>query len=187
MTEISWFPNATDDQLDEYAREIWQKCDERIGFVPNVFRAYAWRGDRFRRWLSYFNEVTRPSDTLGAVEREMIAVAVSMENGCLYCLVAHGNALRVALEDPVQGEIVTLDWRRAGLPPRQHAMLEYAIKVTTDPRNCTRGDIESLLAHGFSEEDVWDIAEIASLYNATNRMAMAAGFIPNMCYHDTAR
>jgi uncharacterized peroxidase-related enzyme len=187
VTTISWFPVAGDDELDTYAHEIWEKCEARIGFVPNVFRAYAWRGERFQRWLGYFNHVTRPSDTLGAAEREMIAVAVSMENGCLYCLVAHGNALREALDDPVRGETITLDWRRADLSAEHHAMLTYAVKVTTDPRRCSPDDIEHLTDLGFTVEDVWDIAEIAALYNATNRMAMAAGFVPNDCYHATAR
>ncbi|MGH3665599.1 MAG: peroxidase-related enzyme [Egibacteraceae bacterium] len=187
MSEISWFPVARDEDLDEYAREIWQKCDERIGFVPNVFRAYAWRGERFQRWLKYFNHVTHPSDTLGAAEREMIAVAVSMENRCLYCLVAHGCELREVLGHPILGETITLDWRRAPLSDRHRAMLAYAVKVANEPRECTRADIDALDAHGFSDEDVWDIAEIASLYSATNRMAMAAGFIPNDCYHGAAR
>lgn len=187
MNDVSWFPVSGDDDLDEFAREIWSKCEARIGFVPNVFRAYAWRGERFRRWLGYFNDVTRASDTLDRAEREMIAVAVSMENGCLYCLVAHGNALREALEDPVRGETITLDWRRADLSDRHHKMLAYAVKVTTDPRHCSRADIDELVATGFTLEDVWDIAEVAALYNATNRMAMAAGFIPNSCYHHTAR
>lgn len=187
MTPISWFPVADDDELDDYAREIWNKCHERIGFVPNVFRAYAWRGERFQRWLKYFNHVTRPSDTLAEAEREMIAVAVSMENACLYCLAAHGYELRKVLGDPVLGETITLDWRRADLPKRHQAMLAYAVKVANEPRDCTRADIEQLHAHGFSDEDVWDIAEIASLYSATNRMAMACGFIPNECYHGAAR
>lgn len=187
MNEISWFPVADDSQLDDYATEVWSKCQERDGFVPNVFKAYSWRGDRFAAWLAYFKSVTRASPTLGKLEREMIAVAVSMENGCFYCLAAHGYEVRKLLGDPAQGEAVTLDWRRATIGDRERAMLEYAVKVATQPRTCSREDIAALQAHGFSDEDVWDIAEVASLYSATNRMAMAAGFVPNTDYHGMSR
>lgn len=187
MTAISWFPVAGDDELDAYAQQVWEKCSERIGFVPNVFRAYAWRGERFERWLKYFNHVMRPSETLDAVAREMVAVAVSMENRCLYCLAAHGYELRKQLGDPVLGEVLTLDWRRAPIDERQQAMLRYAVKVATDPVHCDRADIAGLRQHGFTDEDVWDIAEIAALYSSTNRMAMAAGFVPNPCYHGAER
>lgn len=187
MSGISWFPVVPDDQLDEHARDVWAKCEERLGFVPNVFRAYAWRGERFERWLRYFNHVMRPSETLDAASREMVAVAVSMENGCLYCLVSHGYELRKQLGDPVLGDTVTLDWRRAPLGDRQRAMLRYAVKVATEPRECSPADLDELARHGFSDEDAWDIAEIAALFSSTNRMAMAAGFVPNSCYHGGAR
>lgn len=185
--EISWFPVLEDDELDEYATEIWAKVVDNIGFVPNVFRAYAWRGKRFERWLGYFNSVMRPSDTLGKIEREMVAVAVSMENACLYCLASHGYELRDALEDPVLGATITLDWRRAPITEKQRTMLEYGVKVANHPRECSRQDIDDLLAVGFTLEDVWDIAEIASLFSSTNRMAMAGGFMPNEHYHGDAR
>ncbi|MGH3442484.1 MAG: peroxidase-related enzyme [Nitriliruptorales bacterium] len=185
--DISWFPVLKDGELDEYATGIWAKVTENIGFVPNVFRTYAWRGKRFEKWLGYFNSVMRPTETLGQVEREMVAVAVSMENKCLYCLVAHGHDLRAAIGDPVLGETVTLDWRRAPIAEKQRAMLEYAVKVATRPRECSRQDIDDLVALGFTQEDVWDIAEIAALFSSTNRMAMAAGMLPNEEYHRGAR
>lgn len=184
---LSWFPVAGEDQLDEYAQQVWAKCDERLGYVPNVFRAYAWRGERFERWLRYFNSVMRATETVDAAAREMIAVAVSRENGCLYCLAAHGYELRRALGDAVLGELISLDWRRAPLDDRHRAMLGYAVKVATEPLRCDRDDLEELHRHGFTDEDVWDIAEVAALYSSTNRMAMAAGFIPNACYHGAAR
>ena len=185
--EISWFPVLEETRVEEYPAEIFAKCEERFGFVPNVFRAYAWRPDRFQRWLGYFNHCMKPTDTLGAAEREMIAVAVSMENKCLYCLAAHGYEVRRHLEDPELGEIVTLDWRRADLGERHEAMLAYAVKVATAPRECTRDDIDQLRKTGFTEEDVWDIAEVAALYSSTNRMAMATGMVPNACYHSMER
>ena len=185
-TDISWFPVAEDDELDDFARGLFAKAHERLGHVPNVFRAYAWRGERFERWQRYFSSVMRPSETLGAAEREMIAVAVSMGNGCLYCLVAHGAEVREHL-GPILGDQVTLDWKRAPLGERHRAMLAYAEKVATDPRECTREDVDALRAQGFTEEDVWDIAEVASLYSLTNRMAMATGMLPNEHYHAQAR
>ena len=184
--DISWFPVLNESEVEEYPAEIFAKCEDRLGFVPNVFRAYAWRPERFQRWLGYFNACMKPTETLGALEREMIAVAVSMENKCLYCLAAHGYEVRRQI-GPELGELVTLDWRRADLDERHQAMLAYAVKVATAPRECTRDDIDDLRKRGFTEEDVWDIAEVAALYSSTNRMAMAVGMVPNACYHAEAR
>ena len=176
---ISWFPVLSDDELEEPERKLFAKAEEKIGFVPNVFRAYAWRPERFRAWFAHFKEVMTGTEGLSAREREMISVAVSMANGCLYCLVAHGAALREQSDDPVEADRVTLDYRRADLPPRQRAMLDFAVKVTTEPLACEESDLEALRSHGFSDEDVWDIIEVASMYNFTNRLAMATGQMPN--------
>ncbi len=184
---ISWFPVPADDDLDEPERKLFAKAVERIGFVPNVFRAYVWRPERFRAWFTHFKDVTAPSPGLGAREREMISVAVSMANGCLYCLVAHGAALREASDDKVEADRITFDHRRADLPPRERAMLDYAVKLTKNPGDCGEADLEALRSHGFSDEDLWDIIEVASMYNFTNRMAMATGMLPNREYHALAR
>jgi uncharacterized peroxidase-related enzyme len=101
--------------------------------------------------------------------------------------VAHGAALREASDDPVEADRITLDYRRADLPPRQLAMLDFAVKVTTEPLACEESDLEALRSHGFSDEDVWDIIEVASMYNFTNRLAMATGQMPNREYHGLAR
>lgn len=184
---ISWFPVLSDDELEEPERKLFAKAEEKIGFVPNVFRAYAWRPERFRAWFAHFKEVMTGTDGLSAREREMISVAVSMANGCLYCLVAHGEALREQSDDKVEADRITLDYRRADLPPRQRAMLDFAEKVGRNPRDCEEADLDALRQHGFSDEDVWDIVEVASMYSFTNRLAMATGMVPNREYHGLAR
>ncbi|MGH9064041.1 MAG: peroxidase-related enzyme [Acidimicrobiales bacterium] len=185
--EISWFPVPGEEELPEDLGRLFEKARERLGFVPNVFQAYAWRPDRLRAWFGHFRQLHEPTPGLSAAEREMVAVAVSMANGCLYCLVAHGAALREALGDPVLADRITLDYRRAGLDERGRALLDYAVKVTRAPTECDREDIARLMALGLSEEEVWDVAELAAMYNFTNRLAMATGQIPNEEYHYLAR
>lgn len=184
---ISYFPIATEDQLSDYERQLFAKVEERAGLIPNVFKAYAWRPERFAKWFAHFGDLMRGTETLTAVEREMISVAVSMANGCLYCLVAHGAQVRQLLGDPVLGDRITLDYRRAGLDKRRTAMLDYAVKITKTPLECDEADVENLRRLGFTDEDVWDIAEIAAMYNFTNRLAMATGMMPNREYHGMAR
>ncbi|HET7651952.1 MAG TPA: peroxidase-related enzyme [Acidimicrobiales bacterium] len=180
---ISWFPVPDDDELPDDIRKLFAKAEANIGFVPNVFRAYAWRPERFRAWFAHYRQLHEPTEHLSEAEREMIAVAVSMANGCLYCLVAHGDALRLALGDRVLADRIIFDFRRAGLPPKQHAMLEYAVKITTTPLDCDERDLDRLRGAGLTDEEVWDVIEIASMYNFTNRMAMATGQMPNEEYH----
>ncbi len=125
---------------------------------------------------------------LSAAEREMIAVVVSMANGCLYCLVAHGAALREAWGDPVMADRITLDWRRAsGLTDRQRAICAFAEQLTLRPVESTRGRPRDPARGGLSEEDAWDVIEVAAMYNFTNRLALATGQIPNPEYHALAR
>src|SRR5919205_4333395 len=141
---ISWFPVLSDDELDEPERKLFAKAAEVVGFVPNVFRSYAWRPERFRAWFGHFKNVMEGTDGLTAREREMISVAVSMANGCLYCLVAHGAALRQELGDPVLADRITLDYRRAGLDERLTAILDFAVKITKEPLECSPEDLDRL-------------------------------------------
>ena len=184
---ISWFPVVNDADLEEPERKLFGKAAEALGFVPNVFRGYAWRPERFRAWFSHFRNVMEGTPGVSAAEREMISVAVSMSNGCLYCLVAHGAALREATGDPVEADRITLDYRRADLLPRQRAMLDFAVKVAQRPIDCEPEDLDELRGHGFSDEDIWDIIEVAAMYSFTNRLAMATGMMPNREYHGQAR
>lgn len=185
--EVSWYPVPNDEDLPEDLAKLFAKAQSAIGFVPNVFRAMSFRPDHMRAWFSHFRQLHVPSENLGASDREMIAVVVSMANRCLYCLVAHGAALREALGDPVLADRITLDWRRAGLDARRTAICEYAEKVTMRPAETTRDDIAALVAHGLTLEETWDVTEIAAMYNFTNRMAMATGQMPNREYHSQHR
>ena len=184
---ISWFPVPEEDELPEDLAKLFGKAREALGFVPNVFRAYAWRPERFRPWFRHFRDLHVGSEHLSETEREMIAVVVSYANRCLYCLVAHGATLRELLGDPVQADRITFDFRKAGLDARQLAICEYAVKVTTEPTACSEADIEELRGHGLTDEEVWDVAEVAAMYNFTNRLAMATGQMPNPEYSRLGR
>lgn len=184
---ISWFPVPPEDSLPENLQGLFRKARERIGFVPNVFRVFSFRPERLSAWFAHFKQLHEPTDNLSAAEREMIAVAVSMANGCLYCLVAHGAALREALGDPVLADRITLDYRRAGLDARRTAILDYAVKLTKVPHECLEGDLDRLRSFGLTDAEVWDIIEIAAMYNFTNRMAQATGMIPNAEFHALSR
>ncbi|BBL80060.1 alkyl hydroperoxide reductase AhpD [Rubrobacter xylanophilus] len=184
---ISWFPVPEESELPEDLQGLFRKAREKIGFVPNVFRAYSFRPERLSAWFGHYRQLHEPTENLDAAEREMIAVAVSMANGCLYCLVAHGAALREALGDPILADRITLDYRRAGLDERRTAILDFAVKITREPLECSPEDIERLRGFGLSLEEVWDVIEIASMYNFTNRMSLACGMIPNEEYHALAR
>jgi uncharacterized peroxidase-related enzyme len=183
----SWFPVPDETALPPDLQGLFRAARERTGLVPNVFRVWAFRPDRLRAWFAHFKDLHVPTEHLDAADREMIAVVVSQTNGCLYCLVAHGAALRQALGDPVAADRITLDWRRAALDPRRAAVCAYAEKLTLTPRAITRADLDGLRGHGLTEEECWDVAEIAAMYNLTNRMAMATNMLPNVEYHALAR
>jgi uncharacterized peroxidase-related enzyme len=183
----SWFPVPDEQELPSDLQRLFAKARERLGFVPNVFRVYAYRPQRLSAWFTHFRSLHEPTEGLGAADREMIAVVVSAANRCLYCLVAHGAALRQELGDPVLGELVSYDWRRAELDPRRAAICAYAEKLTLRPRELTRADLQSLLDVGLTLEEAWDVAEIAAMYNLTNRMAMATNMLPNREYSGQAR
>lgn len=189
---ISWFPVPDEDELPDNLRGLMMKARQKLGFVPNVFRVMSYRPERLSAWFAHYKQLHEPTESLSAAEREMIAVAVSMANGCLYCLVSHGAALREAmvreaLGDPVQGDRITLDYQRARVSPKMRAVLDYAVKLTVEPRECSPHDIEHLKSFGLTTEEVWDVIEIAAMYNFTNRMAHATGMMPNPEYHAMAR
>jgi len=184
---ISWFPIAQRASLAPETRAIFDQVEEKLGFVPNVFLAFAWREDRFHKWRAHFEDLMLPSSGLGKAEREMISVVVSMQNQCLYCLTAHGFALRALLHDPVKADRLTFDYRRAGLTEKQMAMLDFVVKLTLDPVTCSEEDVDELRGLGFADEDVWDIIEITAMFNYTNRLSSGAGIMPNAQYQALAR
>jgi uncharacterized peroxidase-related enzyme len=183
----SLFPVPEESELPERLQGLFAKARERLGFVPNVFRAYAFRPERLSAWFEHYRMLHERTDNLDAADREMVAVVVSAANRCLYCLVAHGAALRDALGDPVLGERIAFDWRRAGLDARRSAICAYAEAVTLRPQELGAADLESLLEVGRTLEEAWDVAEIAAMYNFTNRMAMATNMLPNEEYSALAR
>jgi uncharacterized peroxidase-related enzyme len=183
----SWFPVPEEGELPSDLQSLFAKARERLGFVPNVFRVYGFRPERLSAWFAHYRQLHVPTEQLSAADREMIAVVVSAANGCLYCLVAHGAQLREELADPVLGEAISYDWRRADLDPRRSAICAYAEKLTLHPREITKADLQSLLDAGLSLEEAWDVGEIAAMYNFTNRLAMATNMLPNTEYSGQAR
>ena len=184
---IAWLAYQPEEALDPGLQKLFRKAREALGFVPNVFVGYMVRPKHFSLWFAHFRELVMGEGELSRAEREMISVVVSAENHCLYCLVSHGADLRVALEDPVLGDRIVFDYRRAGLDARTTAMLDYAVKITNNPVECEEADIEHLRSFGFSDEAIFDIAEIAAMYNFTNRLAAASGMLPNREYHSMGR
>jgi uncharacterized peroxidase-related enzyme len=180
---ISWFPVVSDDDMAADVRALSDKALEKTGVVPNVFRVYAWRPERFLKWFSHFRDVMRASPGLSAADREMIGVVVSAENGCLYCLISHGAELRQLWGDPLLADTVAVDYRRAGLDARRRAMCDFAVKLTRTPVAVEECDIQQLRDVGLTEEDVWDVAEVAAMFNFSNRMASATGMRPNPEYY----
>lgn len=183
----SWFPVPEEDALPSDLRGLFAKARQQLGFVPNVFRVYSFRPERLSAWFNHFRQLHQPTEHLTAADREMVAVVTSSANGCLYCLVAHGAALREELGDPVLGERISYDWRRADLDPRRRAICAYAEKLTVRPRDVTQADLQSLLDAGLTLEEAWDVAELCAMYNFTNRMAMATNMLPNEEYSAQAR
>ena len=183
--EASWLKLPED--VPEEMTGLFAKAESLLGFVPNVFVGYTLRPTHFRAWFSHFRAIVEGESELSRAEREMIGIAVSAENDCLYCLISHGSDLRGLINDPVQGDRIVIDWRRAGLDERTTAMLTYAVKLTNHPVDCTEQDLDTLRAAGFSEQAVFDIIETTSMYNFTNRMASGSGMMPNREYHSMHR
>jgi uncharacterized peroxidase-related enzyme len=165
----------------------FDKCREKLGFVPNVLTAYAHDMAKLEAFAAFYNDLMLAPSGLSKLEREMIAVAVSADNRCFYCLTAHGAAVRQISGVPQLGELMAMNWRAAGLPPRQTAMLAFAEKVTRASAHIQERDRQALRDVGFSDRDIWDIAAVASFFNMSNRMASAVDMRPNDQYHAQAR
>lgn len=173
--------------LDDDLKAIWGKCQDKLGFVPNVFSAYSLKPQRLRNFMAMYNEIMLSDSGLSKLEREMIAVVVSAANRCYYCLVAHGAAVRQLSGDPELGEMMALNYRVAKLDTRQRAMLDFAWKMTTTPWLVEDEDRAALRKTGLSNEDVFDLAETVAFFNLSNRMASGTDMMPNREYHRAAR
>jgi len=174
-------------KLDGDMREYFALCEQKLGFVPNVLAAHSFSSAKLRVFRELYDELMLADSGLSKLEREMIAVVVSSANHCLYCLVAHGAAVRKLSGDPLLGEALAMNYREAELTPRQRAMLDFAWKATTQPRKTGAEDRARLREAGFDERDLWDIANVTGFFNFSNRVAMATGMTPNREYHDMAR
>src|SRR3984885_13163073 len=173
--------------LAPHMAAYFAKCEEKLGFVPNVLKAYAFDMAKLSGVVGMFNDLMLAPSGLSKLEREMIAVAVSAHNRCYYCLVAHGAAVRALAGDPALGELMVMNYRAARLSPRERAMLDFAVKLTAEPWLVEEVDREGLRRAGFSERDIWDIAAVAGFFNMSNRVASATDMRPNSVYHRQAR
>jgi uncharacterized peroxidase-related enzyme len=163
------------------------KCEEKLGFVPNVLKAYAFDPAKLAAFVAMYNDLMLAPSGLSKLEREMIAVAVSSHNRCYYCLVAHGAGVRQLSGDPALGELMAMNYRSARLSPRERAMLDFAVKLTAEPWLVEESDRETLRRLGFTDRDIWDIAAVAGFFNMSNRVASATDMRPNRVYHGQAR
>jgi uncharacterized peroxidase-related enzyme len=163
------------------------KCEEKIGFVPNVLKAYAHDTGKLEAFAGFYNDLMLGASGLSKLEREMIAVVVSSQNRCYYCLTAHGAAVRQMSGDPALGELMVMNYRAAELAPRHRAMLDFAVRVTDAPWTVEEAHRQALRDAGFGDRDIWDIAAVASFFNMSNRMASAVDMRPNPEYHGQAR
>ncbi len=184
-------PTALDlpmmDPLPEATQKYFDVCQDKLGMVPNVLRAYAFDADKLNSFTAMYNDLMLGDSAISKLEREMIAVVVSSINKCFYCLVAHGAAVRQLSGDPKLGEALVMNYRLAPLDARQRAMLDFAARMTTASASIEEADRQILRDHGFSDRDIWDIASVAGFFNMTNRVASATAMRPNDEYHAQAR
>ncbi|WP_051356595.1 peroxidase-related enzyme [Azorhizobium doebereinerae] len=173
--------------LDAPTRAYFDKCLEKIGFVPNVLLAYAFDMAKLGAFAAMYNDLMLAPSGLSKLEREMIAVAVSAVNRCYYCLTAHGAAVRALSGTPELGEQIVMNYRAARLDARQRAILDFAVKLTETPHLVEEADRAALRAAGLSERDIWDVAAVTGFFNMSNRVASATDMRPNAQYHAQAR
>lgn len=184
-------PTALDlpmaDPLPPATQKYFDICQEKLGMIPNVLRAYAFDIEKLNAFTAMYNDLMLGDSTLSKLEREMIAVAVSSVNKCFYCLVAHGAAVRELSGDPALGEAIAMNYKVAKLTDKQRAMLDFAVLLTKESASVEESHRQALRDVGFSDRDIWDIASVAGFFNMTNRVASATDMRPNPEYHAQAR
>ncbi len=180
---VSRYPVPALESLPEDIRSRILEVQEKSGFVPNIFLVLAHRPEEFRAFFTYHDALMEKPGGLTKAEREMIVVATSAANDCPYCVVAHGAILRIRAKDPLIADRVSINYREAGLPARQRAMLDFAVKVAEAPGRLEEADRDRLKAEGFSEEDIWDIGAIAGFFALSNRLAAVTSLRPNEEFH----
>src|SRR5579872_3141062 len=176
---ISRFPVPRITDLPDDIRSRLLAVQEKSGFIPNVFLTLAHRPDEFRAFFAYHDALMEKDGGLTKAEREMIVVATSSANQCQYCVIAHGAILRIRAKNPLIADQIAVNHRKADITPRQRAMLDFAMKVSQQAHLISEADFAEVAAHGFSDEDVWDIAAIAAFFALSNRMANVTAMRPN--------
>jgi uncharacterized peroxidase-related enzyme len=167
------------DKLPADIRDRILAVQEKSGFVPNVFLTLAYRPDEFRAFFAYHDALMDKDSGLTKAEREMIVVATSNANQCHYCVVAHGAILRIRAKNPQIADQIAINYRKADITPRQRAMLDFAMKVSRAAEEISEQDFADISRHGFSDDDIWDIAAISAFFALSNRMANVTGMRPN--------
>jgi len=180
-------PIPETEDLPDDTRKYFETCREKLGLIPNVLTAYSQNLGQLDGFTRLYNELMLGDSELSKLEREMVAVVVSSENKCFYCLVAHGAAVRELSGDPVLGEHLVMNYRSAPLEPRHRAMLDFASKLTRTPAQVTGTDIQALRDAGFSDRAIWDLSNLVGFYNMSNRVAIASDMKPNHEYHSQSR
>ena len=179
--------NLEPGKLSPAMEAYFKKCQDKLGFVPNVLLAYAFDNTKLETFVAFYNDLMLGDSGLSKLEREMIAVAVSSQNRCYYCLTAHGAAVRQYSGNPLLGEHLVMNYRAARVTKRQRAMLDFAVKLTAQPWGVEEGDRERLRRAGFTDRDIWDISAVAGFFNMSNRVASATDMRPNQVYHGQSR
>ena len=175
------------DPMPDNIRKYFKLCEDKLGLVPNVLKAYAFNETKLNAFTGMYNDLMLGESNITPLEREMIAVVVSSINRCYYCLVAHGNSVRKLSKNPELGEQMAINYRLADLKPNQRAMMDFAVKMTEESYKIEEIDRQTLRDNGYSDQDIWDIASIASFFNMSNRMASAIDMRPNVEYHSLDR
>ncbi len=184
---VSRFPVPELKDLPDDIRERILAVQEKSGFIPNVFLALAHRPDEFRAFFAYHDALMDKPGNLTKAEREMIVVATSAANQCQYCVIAHGAILRIRAKNPLIADQVATNYRKADITERQKAMLDFAMKVSQAAHLAGEADFDALKAHGFSEEDIWDIAGISAFFGMSNRLANVTSMRPNTEFYTLGR
>lgn len=185
--QISRFPVPDINSLPDDLKERILKVQEKSGFIPNVFLGFFHRPDEFRAFFNYHDALMLKESGLSKGEREMIVVATSGLNDCIYCVVAHGAILRVREKNTLIADQLATNYKKAKITLRQRAMLDFAVKVSRDAQNISDKDFETLEDQGFTQQDAWDIGSIAALFALSNRIANMAGIMPNEEFYAMGR
>ncbi|SHL89624.1 peroxidase-related enzyme [Vreelandella subglaciescola] len=175
------------EDLPADVRKYFDICLEKLGMVPNVLTAFSQNLKQLDGFIRFYNELMMGESELSKLEREMIAVVVSSENKCFYCLVAHGAAVRVMSADPTLGEHLVMNYRTTKLDRRQRAMLDFASHLTRSPQTVMENQVQALRDAGFSDSGIWDLSNVIGFYNMSNRVAIASDMQPNPEYHSQSR